>query len=279
MQKVAIVTGASTGIGKGTALRLAKRGVKVYAAARRIELIEAYANKWIIPVRMDVTKDSEVRKIVEDIIKKEGRIDILINNAGYGSYGSIEEVPIEEGRYQFEVNVLAVARLIQVVVPTMRKQKSGKIINISSIAGKIYEPLGSWYHSTKFAIEGMSDSLRLELKPHGIDVIIIEPGPIITEWNQIARDNLINVSGEGPYKEQAQHIYQLLASYDTEQKGTKSDVVVDIIEKSIFCKNPKTRYPVGKGAKIIMTMRKILSDRLVDFLLNRTIKNARRKQD
>lgn len=276
MQKIAIITGASTGIGKDTAIRLARRGIKVYAAARRIELIEAYASELIIPVFLDVTDHASVKEVVQDIVKKEGRIDILINNAGYGSYGSVEEVSIEEGRYQFDVNVIGVASLIQAVLPTMRQQGSGKIVNISSIAGKIYEPLGSWYHATKFAVEGMSDSLRLELQPHGIDVIIIEPGPIMTEWNEIARNNLMSVSGSGAYKQQAKKLNALLASYDTLPKGTESDVVASVIEKSIFSKRPKTRYPVGKGAKMLMILRKGLSDRMVDRLFQYILHKQKR---
>lgn len=274
MQKIAIVTGASTGIGKDTTQRLAKRGIKVYAAARRIQLIEAYANENIIPVQLDVTDEKRIAEVVDYIVKIEGRIDILVNNAGYGSYGSLEEVPIAEGMYQFDVNVFGVARLIQAVLPTMRKQKYGKIINVSSIAGKIYEPLGSWYHATKFAIEGMSDSLRLELKPHGIDVVIIEPGPILTEWNEIARHNLMNISGKGAYQGQAQQLNTMLASYDTDKKGTKSDVVAKVIEQSIFSRKPKTRYPVGKGARLLMFLRKILSDRMVDRLFTHIIKKS-----
>lgn len=277
MSTVVFITGASTGIGKDTALLLAKRGMRVYAAARRVELIEAYASDLIIPVALDVTDGERVQTVVSEIVEKEGRIDILINNAGYGSYGAIEDVPIEEGIYQFDVNVIAVARLIQAVLPSMRERKTGKIINISSIAGKIYEPLGSWYHSTKFAIEGMSDSLRVELKPHGIDVIIIEPGPIMTEWNTIARNNLLKTSGTGPYKEQAQALSTLLANFDQPPHGTESLVVAKVIEKSILAKKPKTRYPVGRDAQLMMCMRKILSDRMVDFLLDRTIKNAQKK--
>lgn len=278
MQKIAIVTGASTGIGKDTAIRLANRGVKVYAAARRVELIETYANENIVAVKMDVTDDQNVRTCIQDIVEREGRIDFLINNAGYGSYGAIEDVPISEGEYQFDVNVIGVARLIQTVLPTMRAQNSGKIVNISSIGGKIYEPLGSWYHATKFAIEGMSDCLRLELEPHGIDVIIIEPGPIITEWNKIARENLMKTSGAGAYKEQAQTLSALLAEYDTEEQGTKSDVVAETIENSLFATKPKTRYPSGKMAKQLMFMRKIVSDKTMDRIMKRVIKNGAKKQ-
>lgn len=276
MQKVVLITGASTGIGKDTALRLANRGMKVYAAARRVELIQAYATDLIIPIQLDVTDAVRMKNIVDEIEQKEGRIDILINNAGYGSYGAIEDVSIEEGAYQFDVNVIAVARLTQLVLPIMRAQQSGKIVNISSIAGKIYEPLGSWYHATKFAIEGMSDSLRIELEPHGIDVIIIEPGPIMTEWNAIARENLMKTSGHGPYSQQASTLAKMLQKFDRTPYGTESSVVATVIEKSILANKPKTRYPVGKGAKTMMFMRKCLSDRMVDFLLKRTIKNAQK---
>ena len=131
-------------------------------------------------------------------MSEAGRIDVLVNNAGYGSYGSLEEVPLAEGRRQFEVNVFGLARLTQLVLPAMRAQKSGAIVNISSIGGKIYEPFGAWYHASKFAVEGLSDSLRLELEPFGIRVIVIEPGAIRSEWNGIARDNLLQHSGSGP---------------------------------------------------------------------------------
>ena len=137
---------------------------------------------------MDVTDDASMVAGIERIVDEQGRIDVLVNNAGYGSYGAVEDVPIDEARRQFEVNVFGLARLVQLVTPHMRAQQSGRIINISSIGGKFYEPLGAWYHATKFAVEGFSDSLRIELRPFGIDVVIIEPGPIRTEWNEISRD-------------------------------------------------------------------------------------------
>ena len=152
---------------------------------------------------MDVTDDASMVAGVERIIAEHGRIDVLVNNAGYGSYGAVEDVPIDEARRQFEVNVFGLARLIQLVTPHMRAQQSGRIINISSIGGKFYEPLGAWYHATKFAVEGFSDSLRLELAPFGIDVVIIEPGPIRTEWNTISRDSLVETSRGGAYEERA----------------------------------------------------------------------------
>ena len=152
-------------------------------------------------LQMDVTDDASMTAGVNEILKTEGRFDVLVNNAGYGSYGALEEVPISEARYQFEVNVFGLARLTQLVLPQMRAQKSGTIINISSMGGKFGEPHGAWYHSTKYAVEGLSDSLRMELKQFGIDVVVIEPGAIKSEWNEIARDNMKKVSGNGPYKD------------------------------------------------------------------------------
>jgi NAD(P)-dependent dehydrogenase (short-subunit alcohol dehydrogenase family) len=168
MSKVALVTGASSGIGAAIATTLA-------ATAH-----------GIIPVPMDVTDDPTMVAGVRRILAEEGRLDALVNNPGYGSYGSLEHVPLDEARRQFEVNVFGMARLIQLVTPHMRSRQAGRIVNISSIGGKIYEPLGAWYHATEFAVEGLSDSLRIELRPFGIDVVIIEPGPILSEWNTIA---------------------------------------------------------------------------------------------
>ncbi len=147
--------------------------------ARRVDKMLHLEKDGITVFGMDVTDDESMVTGVQRIVDEQGRIDVLVNNAGYGSYGAVEDVPIEEARRQFEVNVFGLARLTQLVTPHMRAQQSGRIINISSIGGKFYEPLGAWYHATKFAVEGFSDSLRIELAPFGIDVVIIEPGPIV----------------------------------------------------------------------------------------------------
>src|SRR5512139_4283396 len=176
--RVALVTGGSSGIGECTVRELLDAGFVVYAVARRVERMQALSEAGAHVFAMDVTDDDSMVAGVQRIIDEQGRIDVLVNNAGYGSYGAVEDVPIDEARRQFEVNVFGLARLTQLVTPHMRRRESGTIVNISSIGGKIYEPLGSWYHATKFAVEGLSDSLRVELKPHGIDVVIIEPGAI-----------------------------------------------------------------------------------------------------
>jgi NADP-dependent 3-hydroxy acid dehydrogenase YdfG len=174
--KTVLVTGASAGIGKATAIYLAQNGYKVYGAARRTGKMQELKNFAITPISLDVTKEESLVACVEQILKEAGSIDILINSAGSGYYGALEDMPISDAKYQLEVNVFGVARLIQLVLPTMRKNNYGKIVNISSVGGKVTLPTGVWYHASKFAIEGLSDALRKEVKSFGIDVIVIEPG-------------------------------------------------------------------------------------------------------
>ena len=186
--KVALVTGGSSGIGEQTALRLKQAGFTTYAVARRVDRMAGLEAEGVHAFAMDVTDDASMVGGIERIIAEQGRIDVLVNNAGYGSYGAVEDVPLDEARRQFEVNLFGLARLIQLVTPHMREQKSGRIINISSIGAVIYEPFGAWYHATKFAVDGFSDSLRVELRPFGIDVVIVHPAGIVTEWNEISRE-------------------------------------------------------------------------------------------
>ena len=174
--RTALVTGASSGIGEETARRLQGLGYTVYGAARRTGRLEKLAAEGVRPLAMDVTDDASMTAGIARIIEETGRIDVLINNAGYGSYGAIEDVPIDEARRQFEVNLFGLGRLVQLVTPHMRGQKSGTIINISSMGGRLTTPLGGWYHATKYAVEALSDALRMELKPFGIDVVLVEPG-------------------------------------------------------------------------------------------------------
>jgi short-subunit dehydrogenase len=264
MKKVALVTGASSGIGKETAKLLVQNGFTVYGAARRVERMADLKDAGIKLLTMDVTDEDARVKGVNEILQNEERIDILVNNAGYGSFGSLEDVPISEAKYQFEVNIFGLARLTQLVLPTMRKQHSGKIINISSIGGKLGEPHGVWYHATKFAVEGLSDSLRMELKQFGIDVVIIEPGAILTEWAGIARENLLKVSGNSVYKTLANKHANMFVNAD--KHGSKPIVVARTIVKAALSTRPKTRYATGGGAKIILFLRRILSDKMFDRL-------------
>ena len=267
MNKTAFVTGASSGIGEATVRRLLSGGYKVFAGARRQDRMAGLAALGATLLSLDLTDDASTIAAVEAIKAQSGRIDVLVNNAGYGSYGALEDVPLEEAKRQFEVNVFGLARLCQLVLPTMRAQKSGKIVNITSIGGKIWEPLGSWYHATKFAVEGLSDCLRVEVGRFGIDVIVIEPGAIRTEWAGIAREGLLHVSGNGAYATQAARYARLLEQADTSKLASPPDVVARTILRAVSARRPKTRYATGGGAHLILFLKKVLPDRMFDRLI------------
>ena len=201
--KVILITGASSGIGFNTAKMLAEQGHKVYGAARRVEKIEPLAPLGVVALKMDVTDQASMEAGVNAVIAAEGRIDVLINNAGYGYFGAIETVPMEDARRQVEVNVFGLAALTRLVLPYMRRQKSGRIINIASVAGKTVFRFGGWYHVSKYSVEALSDALRIELKPFGIDVSIIEPGAIKADWGLIAADHLEESSRDTAYEKDA----------------------------------------------------------------------------
>ena len=272
--KTALVTGASSGIGAAIAERLLRDGYRVFAGARRTERMRQLAADGAVVLPLDVTDDASMVAAVDAVASQSGGVDVLVNNAGYGSYGSLEEVPISEGRRQFEVNVFGLARLTQLVLPAMRERRSGAIVNISSMGGKIYEPFGSWYHATKFAVEGMSDSLRMELDPYGIRVIVIEPGGIRSDWASISRDNLLTHSGNGPYAEYAQAHARVLASGDTSWIVSPPEVVAATVSRALKARRPRARYASGGGARPILFMRKLLSDRMFDRLLRLIFRSA-----
>ena len=200
--QVAIVTGASSGIGEATAHRLQQTGFVTYAGARRLDRMAVLADQGVHVAELDVTDDASMVALVDRVLAEQGRVDVLVNNAGYGSYGAVEDVPLDEGRRQLEVNLFGLARMSQLVIPSMRAAGTGRILNVSSIGGHFGEALGAWYHASKFAVEGFSDSLRLELHGFGIHVVVIEPGAIRTEWGGGALDSARNYSGSGAYAEQ-----------------------------------------------------------------------------
>lgn len=269
--QIALVTGASSGIGEATAVELANAGYTVYAAARRVERMEHLKASGIRPISMDVTDDASLIAGVDQIIAEAGRIDVLVNNAGYGSYGALEDVPMEEARYQFDVNVFGAARLTQLVLPHMRTQRSGKIVNITSMGGKIHTPLGAWYHATKFALEALSDYLRMELKPFGIDAIIIEPGGIKTEWSGITADKVRAVSSDGPYAAQGNAVANSLTSESNQKRSSPPELIGRTIRKAVQARKPKTRYAVGFGAKPMIFMHDVLPDRTFDAMMRRVV--------
>jgi NAD(P)-dependent dehydrogenase (short-subunit alcohol dehydrogenase family) len=271
LEKIALVTGGSSGIGEATAVELVRLGYTVYAGARRLERMEGLRAQGVRTLSLDVTDEGSLRAAVSTIEKEAGRIDVLVNNAGYGSYGSVEEVTLEEGRRQFDVNLFGAMRLTQLVIPVMRRQKSGWIINISSIGGKIYTPFGAWYHGTKFALEGMSDVLRAELKPFGIGVVVIEPGAIRTEWSGIASDSVLQTSGNGPYAEAAKKLAASLTTGPFQDRASDPWVIAKTISTAVTARTPKARYAAGFGARGALLARRLLSDRSFDKLMSRMI--------
>lgn len=266
---VALVTGASSGIGRCTVLGLLDAGFAVHAAARRTELMAVLADAGADVVAMDVTDDASMAAGVSHVLDASGRVDVLVNNAGYGSFGALEDVPLDEARRQLEVNVLGLARLTQLVLPGMRAARRGRVINVSSVGGTIYEPLGSWYHATKFAVEGLSDSLRVELRPFGLDVVLVQPGPVRTEWNAIARRNLRATSQGSPYADHAESVARVLERADRPGAGAEPEEVAATIVRAATAGRPRTRYPVGRGARTLMLARRALPDRAFDTVLER----------
>jgi len=264
---VALVTGASSGMGKAFAKALLAQGLIVYAAARRLDRMNDLAGLGAIALKMDITREDDVQALVKRIEQDHGSVDVLVNNAGFGVFGAMEETAIDDARYQFEVNLFGMARLTQLLLPAMRKKRSGKIINISSMGGKMYTPMGCWYHATKHAVEGWSDCLRLELRPFGIDVVIIEPGVIATGFGDVMLKPLLARSGAGPYSGMANVIAS--ATRASFQEGGASDpqVIVNLVLKAVRARKPRTRYAAGKYARPLMFIRKWLGDRVFDGIV------------
>lgn len=236
----------------------------MYAAARRVDRMRDLAKAGINVLALDVTDDASMQAGIDSIISMSGRIDVLVNNAGYGSYGAVEDVSLQEARTQFDVNVFGAVRLIQLVLPHMRRNRSGTIVNITSMGGKIHTPLGAWYHGTKFALEAISDCLRMEVQPFGIDVVVVEPGGIKTEWAGIAANKLLEVSGNGAYATQARPMAESMIGETSRERQSPPELIAETIGKAVTARRPKTRYAVGFGAKPMIFMRGLLSDRAFD---------------
>ena len=264
-QKVILITGASSGIGYDTAQKLAIQGHKVYGAARRTELMEPLRECGVVPMAMDVTDGESMAAAVDKIIAAEGRIDVLVNNAGYGYLGPIEKVPMEEARRQLEVNLFGMAHLTQLVLPHMRARHSGRIVNISSIAGRAVILFGGWYNVSKFAVEAFSDALRMEVKPFGIRVSIIEPSGIKTPWGIIAADNLETAVRGSDYEKPGLKMAETFRwAYGSFDLMSKPRCVTRAIVRAVNASCPATRYHPGRGARTIIFLHSILPARLWD---------------
>lgn len=271
-KKVVLITGASSGMGKDAALQLIGEGHIVYGAARRVGQMQLLVEAGGYALEMDVTDEAQIVAGVQKVIAEQGRIDVLVNNAGYGLYGPVEEISMADARRQFDVNIFGLALLTKQVLPHMRTQKTGRIINISSMGGKIYTPLGAWYHATKHALEGWSDCLRLELAPFNIDVVVIQPGIIGTEFGDVMLQPMQDRSAGGPYEQMTETVAR--ATRNSYENGgySPTSVITDLISKAINSSRPKTRYVAGKWAKPMMFIRKWLGDRMFDRVIMSQVK-------
>ncbi len=279
---VALVTGASAGIGQAIVERLLAADWTVFAAARRMDRMSRLADAGARVIGLDVTDDHAAERAVAQLLSETGRIDALVNSAGYGAYGALEDVPLDDARHQFAVNVFGLARLTQLVLPAMRRQGRGRIVNVSSIGGRIHEAMGSWYHATKFAVEGLSDCLRMELAPFGIDVVVIQPGAIRSEWSTVARAGLVGRSGRTAYSQLAYRTEALLAGAEAWGAAPPS-IVGDAVLTALTARRPRTRYSMGGGAKLLLALRRMLPDRAFDALMTAAadamLRRVRRSED
>jgi short-subunit dehydrogenase len=268
--RAVLITGCSTGIGRATAMQLAKGGWPVYATARRLEAVADLAAAGCKVLALDVCDDASMQAAVRQVEAAEGAIGVLINNAGYGSEGPVEEVPIDEVRRQFETNVFGLLRLTQLALPGMRRQRWGKVVNLSSAGGRMVLPGGGVYHATKFALEALSDALRFEVRGFGVDVIVIQPGAIKTEFGNTAIARVDALGGSADYAGFRDALKQNIRSaYEgpLAAAAVGPDAVAKVIEKAITTTSPRTRYVITAAAKVLLGLRRWLPDRGFDALL------------
>jgi NADP-dependent 3-hydroxy acid dehydrogenase YdfG len=266
-----LITGCSSGIGYATAERLLQDGYTVYATARRPDSIAALAAKGATTLALDVTDEASMSAAVAQVTEAEGAVGVLINNAGYSQSGAVESVPVDEVRRQFDTNVFGLIRMCQLVLPGMRERGSGRIVNIGSMGGRLTFPGGGIYHATKYAVEALSDALRFEVRGFGIDVILVEPGLIVTNFGEVAAGSVEAVAeGNGPYADFNRHVAKTTADAykgPMAKLGGPPDVVAATIAKALKAKRPRARYAVTPSAHLLIGQRRITPDRLWDLMM------------
>jgi NAD(P)-dependent dehydrogenase (short-subunit alcohol dehydrogenase family) len=271
VSKAVLITGCSSGIGQATAEHLVKKGWNVYATARRIETMQELGDLGCKLIALDVTSEQSMSEAVAEVEASEGAVGVLINNAGYSQSGAVEEVPLDVARRQFETNVFGLVRLCQLVLPGMRRQRWGRIVNLSSMGGKVVFPGGGWYHATKFSVEALSDALRFEVKKFGIDVVLIEPGLIRTRFGETAVSSIEDdIPLEGPYASFNRAVAKLTGeAYEgpMAKLGAGPEAVAKKIEAAISRRRPRTRYPVTASAKFMLGVHRLLPDRGWDAMM------------
>lgn len=264
-----LITGASSGIGAATAKAFLARGWKVHAAARRLERMQSLADEGAHIHALDLLEEDSIEALIAALRAEGGGLDALVNNAGIGVYGAVEQVPIAEARRQFEVNLFGLARLTQGLIPLLRERERSTLVNISSIGGRVYTPLGAWYHASKHALEGWSDCLRLELEPFGIRVVVVEPGAIETDFAEIAIAPLLERSAGGPYEDLAHKMAKATRQAYIDKKASSPQFIADQLVRIVERARPRTRYAIGYLAKPVLLTRHWFGDRAYDWLVRR----------
>ena len=266
--KVALVTGAGSGIGKAAALLFREHGYTVYAGARHTDRMRDLEEKGIHIASLDVTDSDSCERFVRELLKQEGRLDVLVNNAGYGEYGPVEAVPIENAKAQLEVNVYGAVRMAQLCIPALRKS-GGKIINIGSAGGRCVTCFGGWYHASKYAVEALSDALRMELKDSGIQVVLMEPGGVASAWGGITADHLQSAGKGTVYEKDCDSVAEVYRTVYREDNTmlTSPEKVAKKIVKAAEKRRPRARYLFGFGSRSLVFQHAILPTRAYDSLM------------
>ena len=274
--RVVLITGCSTGIGEATARQLHDAGLTVYATARRLQALDALADRGLGTLALDVTDEASMSAAVDEVVAREGRVDVLVNNAGYGLYGPVEQVPMDEVRRQFETNVFGLVRMTQLVLPHMREHRAGRILNVSSMGGRTTLPGGAFYHATKHAVEALSDALRFEVRPFGIDVVLIEPGPVKTAWNDVSAASVADATapaeGDDPYltfKNAVAGAFGSVTEGPMSRLVSDADDIAKVMVRAVTARRPRTRYLINPIARSTVAAKALLPDRLHDALLRR----------
>jgi NAD(P)-dependent dehydrogenase (short-subunit alcohol dehydrogenase family) len=270
--QVILVTGCSSGIGRATAVEAAQRGHRVFASARRLEDLADLQARGIDTVRLDVTDATSVADAVAEVLARAARIDALVNNAGYGQYGAVEDVTAEEWRRQFDVNVFGSLTVLRAVLPAMREARRGTIVTVSSVGGKVSIPFAAPYCASKHALEAISDALRVEVAPWKIRVVVVEPGPITTRFGDRARETTARIlQTSGPYSSFYANA-ERASETDFQRGKRRPEAAARAIVGAIESPRPRTRYRVGPLARVLLPLKKLASDRFLDRRMKRVLR-------
>ncbi len=268
--RAVLITGCSSGIGAATASRLVDEGWAVYATARRPETLTELADKGCHTLALDVADENSMQGAVDAVTDAEGAVGVLVNNAGYSQSGAVETIPIDQLRQQFETNVFGLVRMCQLVLPGMRAQGWGKIVNIGSMGGRLTFPGGGAYHATKYGVEALSDALRFEVRGFGIDVVLVEPGLIVTNFGEVAAGSVSEAADGGAYGQFNESVAKITADAykgPMAKLGAGPDAVAKTISRAINARRPKARYPVTASARIMINQRRLTPDRMWDLMM------------